>query len=189
MRSSKYPLEICGCTLPFWYSTLHQISEGTAPDLNLLTAARSQGRIDVVIKFFLFGGDAVGLSVAICYGVPKAMHLLVILQPTIESSLWCLFVVITLPSKILNQVATLRISFPQPRMSIVIPFVMKPYRWRRLSDNYAETLHVVLLFETLLLHRFERVFPRLFASIARFYQPWAKMKVPVLLSIIFNGLY
>jgi hypothetical protein len=72
MRSSKYPLEICGCTLPFWYSTLHQISEGTAPDLNLLTAARSQGRIDVVIKFFLFGGDVVGLSVAICYGASKS---------------------------------------------------------------------------------------------------------------------
>jgi hypothetical protein len=171
MRSSKYPLEICGCTLPFWYSTLHQISEGTAPDLNLLTAARSQGRIDVVIKFFLFGGDAVGLSVAICYGASKSY------APTCNLATYhrILFVMpfcwITLPSKILNQVATLRISFPQPRMSIVIPFVMKPYRWRRLSDNYAEILHVVLLFETLLLHRFERVFPRLFASIARFYQP------------------
>jgi hypothetical protein len=36
-------LESCGCPLPFWYSTLYKISEGTAPDLNLLTAACSQG--------------------------------------------------------------------------------------------------------------------------------------------------
>jgi hypothetical protein len=39
--------------LYFWYSTLSQISEGTAPDLNLLTFAHCQGQIDVVIRFFL----------------------------------------------------------------------------------------------------------------------------------------
>jgi hypothetical protein len=72
MRASKYPLESCGCPLPFWYLTLHQISEGTEPDLNLLTAAHSQGRIDVVIRFFLFGGDVVGLSIAIRYGSSKS---------------------------------------------------------------------------------------------------------------------
>jgi hypothetical protein len=44
-------LQISGCPLPFWYSILNQILEGTAPDSNLLTAARSQDRIDVVIGF------------------------------------------------------------------------------------------------------------------------------------------
>jgi hypothetical protein len=38
-------------------------------------------------------------------GLSKAMHLIVILQPTIEYSLRWLFVVITFLSKILNQVA------------------------------------------------------------------------------------
>jgi hypothetical protein len=71
MRTGKYPLEILGCPLPFWYSTLRLISEGTVPDLNLLTAARSQGRIDVVIRFFLLGADAVALSIAIRYGASK----------------------------------------------------------------------------------------------------------------------
>jgi hypothetical protein len=56
----------------FLVLTLSQISEGTTPDLNLLTAAHNQDRIDVVIGFFLFGGDAVGLSVAICYGAFKS---------------------------------------------------------------------------------------------------------------------
>jgi hypothetical protein len=55
----------------FLVSTLHQISEGAAPDLNLLTADRSQGRIDVVIRFFLFRGDVVGLSRVIHYGTSK----------------------------------------------------------------------------------------------------------------------
>jgi hypothetical protein len=55
----------------FYYSTHSQISEGTSPDLNLLTAAHSQGGIDVVIGFFLFGGDAIGLSVVIRYGASK----------------------------------------------------------------------------------------------------------------------
>jgi len=46
-------------------------------------------------------------------GLPEAMHLLIILQPTIESSLWWLFVVITFPSQILNQIALYgRFLFP-----------------------------------------------------------------------------
>jgi hypothetical protein len=43
-------------------------------------------------------------------------------------------------------------------MSIVNPFVMKPHRWGRLSDHYAETLPEILLFETLLLHHIESLF-------------------------------
>jgi hypothetical protein len=44
--------------------TLHQISDGTASVFNFLFADRSQDRIDVVIGFFLFGDDAVGVNVA-----------------------------------------------------------------------------------------------------------------------------
>jgi hypothetical protein len=72
MRASKYPLEICGSPLPFWYLTLSQISDQTTPDFNLLTAARSQDRIDVVIWSSLFGGDVARLSVTICYRVSKS---------------------------------------------------------------------------------------------------------------------
>jgi hypothetical protein len=68
MNASKYLLERCGCPLPLWYLTPNQISDQTAPDFNLLTAARSQDRIDVVIWTSLFGGDVTGLSVAIHYG-------------------------------------------------------------------------------------------------------------------------
>jgi hypothetical protein len=56
---------------------------------------------------FLFGGDVAGLSIAICYGASKCYeptHNLVI---TIESHLWWLFVRITLPSKLSNQIAVL----------------------------------------------------------------------------------
>jgi hypothetical protein len=49
-------------------------------------------------------------------------------------------------------------------MSIVNPFVMRHHHWGRLSDHYTEILQVVFLFETLPLHRFERVFPRLFGG-------------------------
>jgi hypothetical protein len=73
MKASKYPLESCGCHLPFWYSTLSYISDWTTPDFNLLTAARSQDRSDIVIGFFfLLAGDADGLSIAICDGASKS---------------------------------------------------------------------------------------------------------------------
>jgi hypothetical protein len=72
MKASKYLLERCGCSIPFWYLTLSMISEGTTPYLNLLTATCSQGRIGIVIRFFLFGGDVVRLSIAICYGASKS---------------------------------------------------------------------------------------------------------------------
>jgi hypothetical protein len=72
MKTSKYPLESCGCRLPFWYLTLSQISDRTAPDFNLLTVTRSQDRIDIVIWSFLFGGGVAGLSIAIRYGASKS---------------------------------------------------------------------------------------------------------------------
>jgi hypothetical protein len=72
MKASKYPFEICGCPLHFWYSTPSKSSDRTTSDFNLLTAARSQDRIDVVIRFSLFGGDAIGLSIAIYYRASKS---------------------------------------------------------------------------------------------------------------------
>jgi hypothetical protein len=72
MNASKYPLERCGCPLPFWYSTLSHISDQTAPYFNLLTTARSQDQIDIVIWSSLFGGDVAGLSVAIHYIASKS---------------------------------------------------------------------------------------------------------------------
>jgi hypothetical protein len=99
MRASKYPLESWWCSLPFWYSTLSRISDRTAPEFNLLTAAHIQDRISVVIRFFMFGGNAVGLSIAIHYMDSKSYALLLILQTTIESSLRWHFVMITFLSK------------------------------------------------------------------------------------------
>jgi hypothetical protein len=87
MRASKYPLESCAFPLPFWYLTLSQISDGTSLDFNLLIVARSQGRMDIVIGIFLFGGDVVGLSVTICYGTSKSFAPTHNLVTTIESPL------------------------------------------------------------------------------------------------------
>jgi hypothetical protein len=86
MKASKYPLESCGCPLPFWYSALSQISEGTAPDLDFLTPACSQDRIHIVIRFFWFGGDPVGLSVTTRYGASTSYAPTCNLVTTIESS-------------------------------------------------------------------------------------------------------
>jgi hypothetical protein len=49
--------------------------------------------------------------------------------------------------------------------------LMKPHRWGRLSDHYAETLQVVLLFKTLLIHWFERALTRLLVGMARLCRP------------------
>jgi hypothetical protein len=77
------------------------------------------------------------------------------------------------------------------RMSIVNPFVTRPHHWERLSDHYAETLQVVLLFGTLPLHCFERVFPRSFAGspfLPTLIQSEGTM-IAALLSIVFDGLF
>jgi hypothetical protein len=87
MKASKYPFKIWWSPLPFWYSTLGQSSDITAPDFNLLTAARSQDRIDVIIGLFQFGGDVIGLSVVTCYGASKTYAPTHNLITTVESSL------------------------------------------------------------------------------------------------------
>jgi hypothetical protein len=86
MRASKYLLERCGCPLPFLYLTLSQISDLAAPDFNLMTAACSQYRIDIIIWSSLFGGDVAGLNVAIRYGASKNDDPTRNLVTTIESS-------------------------------------------------------------------------------------------------------
>jgi hypothetical protein len=59
-------------------------------------------------------------------GIPKAMHLLIILQPIIESSLRWFFVMITILSKILNQVA--RIA------EILLPSIVESFSLKNLGD-------------------------------------------------------
>jgi hypothetical protein len=61
-------------------------------------------------QFFLFGGDAAGLSVAIHYGASKSYAPTHNLISTIESPLWWFLDVIMLPSKNLNQI-TFRADF------------------------------------------------------------------------------
>jgi hypothetical protein len=58
----------------------------TAPAFNLLAAARTQDRIDVIIWSSLFGGDVAGLSVAIRYGTFQSDAPTRNLVTTIESS-------------------------------------------------------------------------------------------------------
>jgi hypothetical protein len=112
MRASKDLLESWVYLLPFWYSTPRQISDQTAPDFNLLTAACSQVWIDVVIWSSLFGGDIAWLSVAIRYGASKSDAPTHNLISTIESLLWWFLDMITLPSKNSNQNALVQISIP-----------------------------------------------------------------------------
>jgi hypothetical protein len=61
--------------------------EGTTPDFNFLTAACGQDQMDLVIGFFLFGGDAIGLSVATRYRAFKFYAPTCNLVTTIESPL------------------------------------------------------------------------------------------------------
>jgi hypothetical protein len=192
MRASKYPLESCGCPLPFWHSTPCQISDWIAQDFNLLTAARSQDWMDVVIRISLFRGDAFGLILATRYGAFKHYAPTHNLITTIKSSLWWFLIVITFPGKMLNQIALLANSFSLwPLNENRQLRLMKPHHWGRLLVHYHETLQVTLLFETLPSYRFERAITRLFDGMVRFCQSWARVKVPmivVLLSITFKGL-
>jgi hypothetical protein len=72
MNASKYPLEICGCPLPFLYLTLTQISIYW-----LLLAVKTE-----LTTLF----DVAGLSVAIHYGASKSDTPTHNLVTTIESS-------------------------------------------------------------------------------------------------------
>jgi hypothetical protein len=126
MRAGKYPLEICGCPLHLFYLTPRQISDPTALDFNLLTVARTQVRIDVIISFSCSEVMLLDRASLFTTGLPKAMHLIVILKPTIESSLRWLFVVITFLSKILNQVAFIA--------EILLPSNVESFSLKNLGD-------------------------------------------------------
>jgi hypothetical protein len=67
--------------------TLSQILDQTMPDFNFLTAARSQDQIDVITKFSMFGGDAVGFSVVTRHMLYKCYAPARNLVTIIESSL------------------------------------------------------------------------------------------------------
>jgi hypothetical protein len=142
--------------------TLSHILEGTTSDFNLLTVARSQSRMDVVIIFFLFGDDVVGLSVATRYGASKQYAPTHNLITTIESFLWWLFVKIMLPSKILNQIVVLAdFSSLWTLYENCQLRLTQPHHWGRLLFYCPKNYQTVLLFETLPTYHFERVFSRL----------------------------
>jgi hypothetical protein len=109
MNTSKYPLEICWCPLPFWYSTPSHILDQTTPYFNLLAAARTQGRIDVIIWSSLFGGDVAGLSIAIRYGTFQSDASTRNLVTTIESSCDGSLSRLRFWARILNQIAILTV--------------------------------------------------------------------------------
>jgi hypothetical protein len=78
--------------------------------------------------------------------------------------------VITLPSKISNQMAFLAaaFSFRTPIKNHHLRLTKKIIFGEILWVHYPETFHVILLFETLPTYRLERAFSRLFAGIAPF---------------------
>jgi hypothetical protein len=85
MKEIKYRFESCWSPLPFWYLTLSQISDRTAPDLKFLAAACSQGRWNVDARSFhldaLLWDGAWQLPVVLL----QSMHLFIILLPVVRS--------------------------------------------------------------------------------------------------------
>jgi hypothetical protein len=146
--------------------------EGTTPDLKLLTTAHSQDRIDVVVEFFLFRGDVVGLSIATRYGVFKCYAPTRNLITIIEFS----FVMALYRDYVFEQDFEPNCCFGGFILLLTLDekrqlHLMKPHCWGRLPYHYIETLQVTLLFENLLSHHFERSLPRLLVDMARLYQP------------------
>jgi hypothetical protein len=145
--------------------------------------------MDVVIRFSLFGGDAIGSSVVTHYGVSKCYAPSSNLVTIIESSLWW-FLVITLPSKILDQIAFLMnfSSLWTLYENRQLHFT-QPHHWGRLLFHCPKTYQAILLFETLPTYHFERVFPRLFAG-SPFSSTLSQSEgtmIAMLLSVVFDG--
>jgi hypothetical protein len=178
MRASKDPLERWGCLLPFWYLTPRQISDKTVPDFNLLTAARSQVQIDVIIWSSLLEGDVAGLSIAIHYRASKSdaptRNLVTIIESSCDGSLSRL----RFWARILNQIAILTVFSTFWILYESRQLCLKQsHHWGRLLFHCPETYQVVLSFETLPTGHFAWVFSRLAAS-SPFRRAWAKVKVP-----------
>jgi hypothetical protein len=129
-------------------------------------------------QFFLFGGDAAGLSVAIPYGASKSDAPTRNLITTIESSCDGSLSRLCFWARILNQIAILTVF-----SSFWIPYenrqlrLTQSHRWGRLLFHCPETYRAVLLFETLPTGHFAWAFPRLAVS-SPFHRAWAKVKVP-----------
>jgi hypothetical protein len=156
MKASKYLLESWCSALPFWYSTLSQISDRTEP---------------------LFRGDADGLSVAIRYGASKSRVPTHNLVTIIESFLWWPFVGILLLSKRLNQLAILVDS-----SSLWTPYenrqlhLTQPHRWGRLLFRCPKLIKPSSCLKPCQLVVLSKSFQG-WLPIAHFHQPWARVKV------------
>jgi hypothetical protein len=117
------------------------------------------------------------------YGVSKCYSPTHNLVTTIESSLWWLFVGIT-------QIAVLRIYAPFERRMRIITSAWCTLIIEEDCFIVPKIYQAILLFETLLTYRFERLFSRLFAG-SPFSPTLSQSEVIViaaLLSIVFNGL-
>jgi hypothetical protein len=164
MRATKYPFEIWVSPLPFWYLTPSQISDGTASNLNFLTVARGQDRIDVVIENFCLEVLLLDWALILAsYGASKIsapIHNLA----TYPCILFVMvpYLVITFPSTTMSQVDFLVDLFSFELCMRIITSI-----WLNLISgeiwwvHYPETFHVILLFETLPTYHLERAFPRL----------------------------
>jgi hypothetical protein len=110
MKASKYPLEICGCPLPFWDSTQSDFRRNSTR-FEFTDCCMHSGPNWHRYRIALFGGDVAGLSVAPHYGASKCYGPTRNLLITIESPWWWFLDGITLLSTVLNQAASLLISF------------------------------------------------------------------------------
>jgi hypothetical protein len=129
-------------------------------------------------QFFLFRGDAAGLSVAIRYGASKRYAPTRNLITTNESSCDGSLPGLHFWARILNQITILTIfssfwiSYENRQLRLT-----QSRHWGRLLFHCPKTYQVVLLFKTLPTGHFAWVFPRLAAS-SPFHRAWAKVKVP-----------
>jgi hypothetical protein len=143
-------------------------------------------------QFFLFGGDAAGLSVAIRYGASKSDAPTYNLVTTIESSCDGFLSGFHFQAGFWTKLSFWRISPPfEPRLRIVNS------AWHNLivvedcCFISPKTYQVILLFKTLPTYRFERVFSRLVA-VAPLLPTLSQSEgivIASLLSIIVNGLF
>jgi hypothetical protein len=89
------------------------------------------------------------------------MHIFIVVQPTIETSLWLRFWARSWTKLPFWEF----LSPPELWMRIVNSFLTKAHLWGIFLGYYPETLRAVLVLDTLPIYCFERVIPRLFAGI------------------------
>jgi hypothetical protein len=106
------------------------------------------------------------------------MHLFLILQPIMVSSLWW-FHVITLPNNISNKVALWQISYPFDTRMRIANSVWWNLIVEGLLVHYPETFQTIHLFETLPVYCFERAILRLLVSTAHVANREQEWKYPL----------